>query len=88
MEKLAAYLRDNRLKQKDFAASIGVTPGAVSQWLSGGRISLERVARIHELTGIPVQELVPRLFASKSGDKSVRSRSQSTVKRLRGAANA
>lgn len=88
MEKLATYLRDNHLTQKAFAARVGVTPGALSQWLGGGSISLARVARIHELTGIPVQELVPRFFASKSADKPVRNRSQSKARRLREPANA
>jgi transcriptional regulator with XRE-family HTH domain len=87
MEKLAAYLRDKQLTQKDFAVSVGVTEGAISQWLAGGGISLENLARLQEITGIPVQELAPRFF-SKSGGRTVRNRSQSKAKRLREPANA
>lgn len=89
MEKLASYLRTNRLKQKDFAILVGVTPGAISQWLSAARIPLERVARVHEVTGIPVHDLAPQLFSlsQKSGGKGVRSRSQSRPNRLRAPAN-
>ncbi len=88
MEKLAAYLRANQLTQKAFAVSIGVTEGAVSQWLSGGNISLKRLARIQEVTGISVQDLAPQLRGSKSGGRAVRNRSQSKSRRLREAANA
>lgn len=88
MEKLAAYLRAHRLTQKAFASVIGVTEGAVSQWLSGGNISLKKLARIQEITGISVQDLAPQVFASKSGGRAVRIRSQSRAKRLREPANA
>lgn len=90
MEKLTSYLRAKRLKQKDFAALIGVSPGAISQWLTAARIPLERVARVHEVTGIPIHDLAPELFsfAQKSGGKVVRSRSQSRPRRLREPANA
>lgn len=88
MEKLAAYLRDNNLTQKVFAATVGVTEGAVSQWLSGGNISLRRLVRIQQITGISIQDLAPQVFASKSGGRGVRNRSQSKTRRLREAANA
>lgn len=88
MEKLEAYLRANQLTQKAFAAIVGVTEGAVSQWLSGGNISLKRLARIREVTGIDIQDLSPQLRSSKSGGRAVRNRSQSAPKRLRGTANA
>lgn len=88
MEKLAAYLRTNNLTQKAFAATVGVTEGAVSQWLSGGNISLKRLARIQEVTGISIQELAPQVFACKSGSRAIRSRSQSKPRRLREPANA
>lgn len=88
MEKLTAYLRDNNLTQKAFAVTIGVTEGAVSQWLAGGNMKLKNLVRIQEVTGISIQELAPRLFANKSAARTVRSRSQSKAKRLREAANA
>lgn len=88
MEKLIAYLRDKHLTQKAFAATIGVTEGAVSQWLSGGNISIKRLARIQEVTGISVQDLAPQLRGSKSGGRAVRIRSQSKARRLREVANA
>jgi transcriptional regulator with XRE-family HTH domain len=88
MEKLSAYLRANNLTQKAFAVTVGVTEGAVSQWLSGGNISLKRLVRIQEVTGISVQELAPQLIASKSGGRALRNRSQSKARRLREAANA
>jgi transcriptional regulator with XRE-family HTH domain len=88
MEKLIAYLRDKHLTQKAFAATIGVTEGAVSQWLAGGNISIDNLVRIQGVTGISVQDLAPQLRGSKSGGRAVRSRSQSKSKRLREAANA
>lgn len=88
MEKLSAYLRDNNLTQKAFAEAIGVTEGAVSQWLAGGNMKMKHLAKIREVTGIEIQDLAPQLFGSKSGDRVVRSRSQLSGKRLRGPANA
>jgi transcriptional regulator with XRE-family HTH domain len=88
MEKLIAYLRDKRLTQKAFAATIGVTEGAVSQWLAGGNISIDNLVRIQGVTGISVQDLAPQLRGGKSAGRGVRSRSQSKAKRLREAANA
>jgi transcriptional regulator with XRE-family HTH domain len=90
MEKLASYLRAHDLKQKEFASMVGVTEGAVSQWLAGGNISLKRLARIHAVTGIPVHDLAPQLFSlsGKTAGKAVRSRSQTRIRRLREPANA
>lgn len=88
MEKLKAFLLDNQLTQKAFAAAVGVTEGAVSQWLAGGNISPKRWARIQEVTGISVQDLAPQLFAGKCAARAVRNRSQSKPRRLREPANA
>jgi DNA-binding transcriptional regulator YdaS (Cro superfamily) len=37
MEKLAAYIRDNRYTQAHAAAAIGCSESALSLWLSGKR---------------------------------------------------
>lgn len=88
MESLSIYLAAQNLTQREFARQVGVTPGAISQWLAAGRIPLGRVGRVHQVTGIPLQVLAPVLFGAKLGSKGVRNRSQSRKGRLREAANA
>jgi transcriptional regulator with XRE-family HTH domain len=85
---LAAYLTAKDLTQKEFAESVGVTEGAVSQWVAGGNMNSGHLVKVHALTGIPIQDLIPQLSGSKSGGTTVRTRSQSRPRRVRGAANA
>jgi len=57
---LKTYFQTN--SQADLAKAIGVTPGAVSQWVSGAtEISAERCMEIEELTKglVTCEELRP-----------------------------
>ena len=50
--KLAIYLQVNEIKQRDFAAALGVAQGQVSDWCSGRKIpSRENMQRIVAYTG-------------------------------------
>ena len=48
---LIEWLTVNRVKKRDFAAAIGVTPGRVSQILSDGVSGLDLARRIEAVTG-------------------------------------
>lgn len=50
-----------RGRGSDLARALGVTPGAIWQWAEE-RVPAERIFRVSELTGIPIQELRPDLF--------------------------
>jgi len=48
---IARYLRKQGIKQSDFATRLNVTPGLVSQWLSGKTaITAERAKQIEDAT--------------------------------------
>lgn len=62
---IARYLREQGIKQSDFAIRLNVTPGLVSQWLSGKTaITPRRALQIEEKTGgvISRQKLLPEFF--------------------------
>lgn len=64
---LNTYLTTNGLSQGAFAKRLGVTQGAVWQWISGeSRITAERAVQIETETGGEVSraELRPDLFGS------------------------
>lgn len=50
----------HRVRRSALAKSLGITPGAVSQWV---RVPAERVVEVERATGIPREELRPDLFA-------------------------
>ena len=55
-EKLSAALRPRVMSQSELAEKLGVSPQAVSKWVRGaGKPSLELMARIEELMGIPIK---------------------------------
>lgn len=57
---LKTYFQDNR--QVDMASALGVTPGAVNQWMSGEVVlSAERCIQIEEFTkgAVKCEELRP-----------------------------
>lgn len=57
--ELREWLRDTGQRQYDLARILGVSPGAVSLWLSGKRdISADRAVRLSLLTKIAPERLV------------------------------
>lgn len=57
------YLEKNKLSQEEFAQKMGVTQGAVWQWINWG-VSAERAVAIEKKTrgAITRQDLRPDLF--------------------------
>lgn len=51
MSDLGTYLKENRIRQADFAAAIGVTQATVSKLIAGGRPSLPLAVAIERTTG-------------------------------------
>lgn len=37
IEKMSAYMKRHKMNQSDFAQAMGISPAAVSYWLSGSR---------------------------------------------------
>ncbi|MER8616014.1 helix-turn-helix domain-containing protein [Mesorhizobium sp. M1409] len=60
MEKLIAYLDEERGRRNKLAAALGIGPGAISQW---EKVPAERMGDISHFTGIPVEDLRPDIFA-------------------------
>jgi transcriptional regulator with XRE-family HTH domain len=51
-ENIINYIvKNKRLKQKDIAKKLGVTPGQVTKWKNGEHISIKRRAELYELSG-------------------------------------
>lgn len=50
------------LNQRQFADLLGVSEGRVSQWLSTGRVPIERCRDISRITSIPLHELRPDIY--------------------------
>lgn len=64
MEKLRSWLRDQELSQAQLAKRVGVTEGAISQWLNGhSRPSLDNLVALSQQTGMPVESLIEDLPA-------------------------
>lgn len=65
---LKSYLRVSKLSQSEFARQLGVTQGAVWQWIEGvQRVSAENAKRIEEITGGAVtrHDLRPDLWPAE-----------------------
>lgn len=58
MNALRKWLDEGQGRGIDLARKIGVTPSAVTQW-ADGRVPAERIFRVSEVTGIPLQKLRP-----------------------------
>ena len=66
---LHEYLEANNLTQVEFAARVGRTQGAVSQWLLGKTlISAESAIAIERATSgaVPASQLRPDIFAASA----------------------
>jgi transcriptional regulator with XRE-family HTH domain len=56
-----AYLQGTGSTQRDLAARLGITQGALSMIKNGQRVARPELAlRIHELTGVPLERLLQR----------------------------
>jgi len=52
------------LGQAEFARSLGVTQGLVSQWVNQTtRITAERAVQIHQVHGVPLSDIRPDLWS-------------------------
>lgn len=60
MDELQKWL-DER-SQEELARQLGITQGAVSQWVVNGRIPVSRVRAVERITGIPAAKLCPEIF--------------------------
>ncbi len=58
MEKLIAYLNDERGRQRKLAETLGISPSAISMWT---RVPSERLIDVSRATGISVRDLRPDL---------------------------
>ncbi|TIX23877.1 YdaS family helix-turn-helix protein [Mesorhizobium sp.] len=59
MEKLTAWLDEERGRRITLASHLGISPSAISMW---NQVPVERVAKIEIFTGIPRRELRPDIF--------------------------
>lgn len=66
--KLSDYLDKKGISQVDFAKRVGVSPGAVWQWINGYRIAAENVLPVEKATNGQVtrHELRPDLYPRDS----------------------
>jgi DNA-binding transcriptional regulator YdaS (Cro superfamily) len=60
MDAFQSYLEQQRGRSVQLAKSLGVTPGAISQWR---RVPSERVLEVEAATGIPRHTLRPDLYS-------------------------
>lgn len=60
IDHLRDFLKAERGRLTSLAASIGVTPGTISQW---DKVPAERVLAVERHTGLPRQIICPELFA-------------------------
>jgi DNA-binding transcriptional regulator YdaS (Cro superfamily) len=59
-EALDRYFKQERGRRKRLAVALGIHPSAVSMW---SRVPGERLGDVSRITGIPMQELRPDIFA-------------------------
>ena len=63
-DKLAAYLSEHGMRQREFAGRVGVTEGCVANWIRGYRhVSVSQAVKFERVTGIPLQEWVTAIVA-------------------------
>lgn len=61
MTALRKYLDEERGRAFKLSQALEVTPGAVTQW-ADKQVPAERIFKVSEMTGIPIQDLRPDLF--------------------------
>lgn len=66
METLLKWLNQEIGRQKRLAATLGITPAALSQW---SRVPAERVLDVEKATGISRYTLRPDIFGAKPREK-------------------
>ena len=72
MTTLKSLFRAAGKRQRDIAAAVGRSEGAVSQWVSGERdIPADLVLRVEQVTGIPRHRLRPDLWENRMPDTLV-----------------
>ena len=59
MDKLLEWFKAETGRRLRLAAHLGITPGAVSQWV---RVPTDQLDKVSEFTGIPKDELRPDIF--------------------------
>jgi len=57
MDEFRHYLETNT--QEDLAQKLGLSQGAISQWIANGEIPIKRVRQVSRETGIPTDKLHP-----------------------------
>lgn len=60
MDELRQWLQEHT--QFELARRIGVTQGAISQWLTKGSVPVHRVLAVYRATGIPPEKLRPDVY--------------------------
>lgn len=60
--QLRNAIKDKGLNQRQFAKLVGVSEGRVSQWLSSGRVPVERCRQVARITSIPLYKLRPDIY--------------------------
>jgi sulfate adenylyltransferase subunit 2 len=66
VSNLRTLFRASGVRQRDIAAAVGRSEGAVSQWVNGERdIPADLVVRVEEITGIPRHRLRPDLWETR-----------------------
>lgn len=59
MEALKVWLEQNQISQNQLADRLNVTPGAVSQWLSGAtKPTVGNLKLLREITGLTFDQLI------------------------------
>lgn len=68
MDKLTEYLKAERGRMSDLARELGVTPGAIKQW---NEVPAARMGDVSRVTGIPMEELRPDIWAAAQSKPEV-----------------
>ena len=64
MEALLKWLAEKGHSQHQLAKDLGISQGAISQWMQKGEIPIKRVPAVARSTGIPAAQLRPDVFGS------------------------
>ena len=59
---LDEWLKTAKISQSELARLLGVTPGAISQWMTKGEVPVARVLALESITGIPRHALRPDFY--------------------------